>query len=105
MAAFCPPTVSEKDCWECGRLVIGVLDDGADPVASAGVSGPSPVTYSTCADPRVPLAPGTSAPLASVKIPGAAAEMASEEFEILPLLLTVTLTFDPAAASYGTCTL
>src|ERR1700693_4721165 len=98
--AATPPTVTVTGKRGCGRLLRGVPFGGEAPVASVGVTSPSPVMKMVIAWPACAVATGIRKLLESTKVAGAAICIGMPRQAICPLLLTAT-TAVPIAVSYG----
>ena len=96
-----PPTDTFNDCTGIGRFATAVPSAGAAPVAIDGDKAPAPVKYNEIIWPAEAVFVGTSAPFASVKIPGATFWVANVELVVCPLFMTCSDTVVLAGVSYG----
>lgn len=85
------PMVILAGSFGAGRFATGVDGEGLAPVASDGVTCPSPVMKRMSVSPLWPLEKGTSARFWSMKIPGAdAATWKVYDAVVCPLFTTST---------------
>jgi len=100
MGAVIAPTVTDKGKRGWGSRPSGVARKGEAPVASDGETWPSPVRKSVGVSPGFPSPSGNTAPVESVKIPGAEGATVKISDATRPLLFTPR-TAGPAPVSYG----